>query len=323
MDYKSSGVDIDAGNRAVDQIKSHVAKTFSPQVLNPLGGFAGGFALPTGYTEPVLVSCTDGVGTKLKLAIDSGRFNTVGIDLVAMCVNDMICSGAKPLFFLDYIACHALNPDQVEQLIAGMVEGCLQAGCALTGGEMAEMNDLYRPGDFDLAGFSVGVVEKSEMITGQSIKAGNYVYGLPSSGVHSNGYSLLRKVLTPDVCESRGISMETLLEPTKIYVKEVLELIQAGGVTGVVHITGGGMAENIMRVLPDSGVSVSIDSSSWEAPEVFTHIQEAGNISTDEMRRVFNMGIGMVIFSDRPLDGLLEIGTVESSQSPESIVQVN
>ena len=322
MDYKSSGVDIDAGNRAVEQIKEHIAKTFNQNVLNPLGGFAGGFQLPSGYKEPVLVSCTDGVGTKLKLAIDSGRFDTVGIDLVAMCVNDMICSGAKPLFFLDYIACHALNPDQVEQLIKGMVEGCLQADCSLTGGEMAEMNDLYRPGDFDLAGFSVGVVEKSEMITGRSIQPGDKVYGLPSSGVHSNGYSLLRKVLTSEVCEAHRISVDTLLEPTRIYVKEVLNYIKQGGITGVVHITGGGMAENIERVLPDS-VSVEIDSSTWKVPSIFQSIQEFGNVSLDEMRRVFNMGIGMVLFSQKDLDGAIQIGKVVSKTLDQSSVVVN
>ena len=321
MDYKSSGVDIDAGNRAVEQIKAHVSRTFSANVLNPLGGFAGGFALPEGYREPVLVSCTDGVGTKLKLAIDSGIFDTVGIDLVAMCVNDLICSGAKPLFFLDYIACHALNPDQVESLISGMVEGCLQAECALTGGEMAEMNDLYRPGDFDLAGFSVGVVEKSKMITGEDIRPGQFVYGLPSSGAHSNGFSLLRKVLTSEVCAERGLSVATLLEPTRIYVKDVLNLIDQGGVTGLVHVTGGGMGENIERILPEF-VRVTIQSDAWTVPDIFSHIQEVGQVSMMEMRRVFNMGIGMIVFSDRRLSGLLEIGTVSERFAGDSAVSI-
>jgi len=314
MDYSSSGVDIEAGNRAVGLIKSRVAETFSPFVLNGLGGFASFFQLPSGYKEPVLVSCTDGVGTKLKIAIDHDILETVGIDLVAMCVNDMICCGAKPLYFLDYIACHRLVPEQMKRLIDGMVDGCKQAGCALTGGEMAEMNDLYKAGDFDLAGFSVGIVEKSHIIDGSQVKAGDYVYALPSSGIHSNGYSLVRKVLTPEVCARRGISAQQLLTPTQIYVKEILALIALGCVTSIAHITGGGLQENVERVIPKN-LHLRIDWSKVKTPEIFTIIEQEGNVATDEMRRVFNMGVGMVVISREPLsesEKLYLIGRIHS-----------
>ncbi len=300
MDYSSSGVNIDAGNRAVGLIKSRVAETFSPLVLNGLGGFASCFQLPSGYKEPVLVSCTDGVGTKLKIAIDHNILDTVGIDLVAMCVNDMICCGAKPLYFLDYIACHALVPEQMKLLIDGMVEGCKQAGCALTGGEMAEMNDLYRPGEFDLAGFSVGIVDKAQILDGSTVAAGDYVYALPSSGIHSNGYSLVRKVLTPEVCERRGISPTQLLTPTRIYVKEIMALLSLGCIGAVAHITGGGLQENVERVLPKN-VHLEIEWDKLRTHEIFKVIQEEGNVATDEMRRVFNMGVGMVVVSSDPM----------------------
>lgn len=313
MDYRSSGVDIDAGNRAVELIKPAVKRTFSPQVLGGLGGFAACYEVPAGYREPVLVSCTDGVGTKLKLAIESGILNTVGVDLVAMCVNDLICCGAKPLYFLDYVACHKLNPEQMQVIIGGMVEGCLQSGASLIGGEMAEMNDLYRVGDFDLAGFCVGIAEKSEMVTGLDIQPGNRVYGFRSSGIHSNGFSLVRKVMTAPVCERYGISMESLLAPTRIYVKEMAALFETGQIRGVAHITGGGLVENVERVLPKS-LSISWDRSGLPVPDVFRVIQEAGSVSRAEMDRVFNMGIGMVVISDGELpesEDFRMIGQVE------------
>jgi phosphoribosylformylglycinamidine cyclo-ligase len=312
MDYHSSGVSIDAGNRAVGLIKSRVAETFSPFVLNGLGGFASCFQVPPGYREPVLVSCTDGVGTKLKIAIDHDILETVGIDLVAMCVNDMICCGAKPLFFLDYIACHQLIPEQMKRLIDGMVDGCKQAGCALTGGEMAEMNDLYRKGDFDLAGFSVGIVEKSLMLDGSGVRAGHYVYALPSSGVHSNGFSLVRKVLTPEVCAKRGLTAKDLLVPTRIYVTDIMALLSLGCIQAVSHITGGGLVENVSRVLP-KGVALDVDWDLVRTPAIFSIIQEEGNVSTEEMRRVFNMGVGMVVVSSVELpesERLYRIGRI-------------
>lgn len=316
MDYKSSGVDIDAGNRAVSLIKDNVQRTHTPWVLSSLGGFAAPVELPPGYRQPVLVSCTDGVGTKLKIAIDTGKLNTVGIDLVAMCVNDLICCGAMPLFFLDYIACHQLVPSQMADLISGMTDGCLQAGCALVGGEMAEMNDLYRPGDFDLAGFSVGVVEKSEMIDGSAMSPGDHVYGIPSSGFHSNGFSLVRKVLTPEACADHGIVYDDLLTPTRIYVKEVQALLKAnsGQITGLAHITGGGLAENLERIVPE-GCHVDIDDSTWPLPTVFRQLQMIGRVSNDEMRRVFNMGIGFVVVSKIELpesEDLIRIGSVRA-----------
>ena len=316
MDYKSSGVDIEAGNRAVELIKANVQRTHTPFVLSSLGGFAAPVELPPGYRQPVLVSCTDGVGTKLKIAIETGKLDTVGIDLVAMCVNDLICCGAMPLFFLDYIACHRLIPTQMADLIAGMTEGCLQAGCALVGGEMAEMNDLYRPGEFDLAGFSVGVVEKSEMIDGSKMSPGDIVYGIPSSGLHSNGFSLVRKVLTPEACADHGIVYEDLLVPTQIYVKQVQLLLKnnPGAITALAHITGGGLAENLDRVVPE-GCHVDIDESTWELPPIFRQLQMIGRVANDEMRRGFNMGIGLVVVSRVPLvegDDLVRIGLVRS-----------
>ncbi len=323
MDYKSSGVDIDAGNRAVELIKANVQRTHTPFVLSSLGGFAAPVALPPGYQSPVLVSCTDGVGTKLKIAIDLQTFDTIGIDLVAMCVNDLICCGAKPLFFLDYIACHQLVPDHAAALISGMTDGCIQSGCALVGGEMAEMNDLYRPGEFDLAGFSVGVVEQSKMIDGQSIKPGDRVYGIPSSGIHSNGFSLVRHVLTPEICDQHGIDYKTLLTPTRIYVNQIHGLLSAfdGHITGLAHITGGGLAENIHRIVPE-GCQVCIDESAWQIPSVFHQIQLIGRVEPDEMRRVFNMGIGFVVISSVDLpesDQLIRIGSVESGPRGVSV----
>jgi len=300
MDYRTAGVDIEAGNRAVAMIKSHVARTHHAGVLSSLGGFAAPVALPSGYQEPVLVSCTDGVGTKLSVAIECQKLDTIGIDLVAMCVNDLVCMGAKPLFFLDYIACHRLEPDDMVALIKGMTEGCLGSDCALVGGEMAEMGDVYQPGHFDLAGFCVGVVEKSKMIDGSSVSVGDGVYASRSSGIHSNGFSLVRRVLTPSVCDAEGIEMASLLTPTRLYVRLVRDLLAQYRITALAHITGGGLAENVTRVLPE-GCHVMIDAS-WDIPPVFHHIQRLGPVDLAEMRRVFNMGVGMVAISPDRLD---------------------
>ena len=312
MDYASSGVNIDAGNDAVDRIKPMVQSTFTPHVLTGLGQFASFVELPKGYTEPVLVSCTDGVGTKLKLAIAANQFDTVGIDLVAMCVNDLICSGATPLYFLDYIAVHALDPNHIETIMTGMVNGCKQANCSLVGGEMAEMNDMYKQGDFDLAGFSVGVVEKANIIDGSKISVGDTIYALPSSGIHSNGYSLVRKVCTPEVMASFDISVNELLTPTRIYVADILTAIAHGHVHGIAHITGGGLLENIERILP-TGVSLDINVDSVKIPRIFSKIQQAGCITDAEMWRVFNMGVGMVVISPNALPKSINaypIGTI-------------
>ena len=312
MDYAASGVNIDTGNEAVDRIKPLVQSTFNKHVLTGLGQFASFVELPEGYKKPVLVSCTDGVGTKLKLAIDANTFNTVGIDLVAMCVNDLICCGAKPLYFLDYIAVHKLDPNQIEAIVSGMVNGCKQSDCALVGGEMAEMNDMYRPGDFDLAGFSVGVVEKDRIIDGSKIAPGDKLYALPSSGIHSNGYSLVRKVCTPEVMASYGITQQELLTPTRIYVNAVLDIIADHTVHGIAHITGGGLEENVARILP-KGLALDIQSDAVPVPDIFNKIQQGGNIEAAEMARVFNMGIGMVLITPQSLpesDTCICIGSV-------------
>ncbi len=300
MDYKDAGVNIDAGNRAVELIKSHVQSTYSPFVLNRLGGFAAHVELPPGYHQPVLVSCTDGVGTKLKIAIETGILDTVGIDLVAMCVNDMICSGAKPLFFLDYIACHKLVPEQMEALISGMTVACRQAGCALVGGEMAEMSDMYHPGDFDLAGFAVGVVEKSKIIDGSKITPGQQVYALPASGLHSNGFTLARKILTAQARQKLGISDSDILTPTPIYVPQIQALLEHLTLTGIANITGGGLAENVDRIVPEN-VTVQLEKAQLPTLPIFEKIAQEGQISESEMRRVFNMGVGMVVISPEAL----------------------
>ncbi|MFC1617155.1 phosphoribosylformylglycinamidine cyclo-ligase [Candidatus Margulisiibacteriota bacterium] len=301
MDYKSSGVDIDAGTKAVNLIKASVATTHNKNVLSGLGNFGAFYSLPKGYKEPILVSCTDGVGTKLKLAIESGIFNTVGIDLVAMSVNDLICGGAKPLFFLDYIACHKLLPEQVKEIIDGIVEGCLQSNCALIGGEMAEMNDLYKKGDFDLAGFAVGIVDKPKIIDGSKIAPGQFVYYLPSSGIHSNGFSLVRKVMDETNLKKFNLTKKDLLTPTKIYVKEVQSILDQGaGISAIAHITGGGLQENIERLLPKN-TDVKINKSDIEILNIFNIIQKAGNIADAEMWKVFNMGVGLVIIANNEL----------------------
>ncbi len=323
MDYKSSGVNIVAGNQAVEAIKKSVKQTYTPNVLASLGGFAAGFKLDTSeYEDPVLVSCTDGVGTKLRLAIELNQFDSVGIDLVAMSVNDLICMGATPLFFLDYIACHELIPDQIKEIVSGMVVACQESSVALIGGEMAEMNDMYRKGDFDLAGFCVGIVDRQKVIDGSNIKSDHYIYGLPSSGIHSNGFSLVRKILTKECCKNEDINRSSLLMPTKIYVKPILNYIKKGGITGIAHITGGGLKENIERILPQ-GVSVKISKNKIPTPLIFRDIQRLGGINDSEMFRVFNMGIGMVMFSENKLEesvDLVYLGRVQSGTDGVVIV---
>jgi len=309
MTYKDAGVDIDAGNALVDRIKPFVKQTQRPEVLAGLGGFGGLFALaPDKYREPVLVSGTDGVGTKLMLAQHLHRHDTIGIDLVAMCVNDVLVQGAEPLFFLDYFACGRLDIEVASNVIAGIAEGCLQAGAALIGGETAEMPDMYPDGEYDLAGFCVGAVERAEMITGAEITAGDALIGIASSGPHSNGYSLIRKVL--ELAGEQDIdgrpAAEVLLAPTRIYVKPVLALMQALTVKGLSHITGGGISENLPRVLPEH-LHAQVNVSSWQQGAVFDWLARHGNIAVDEMRRTFNCGVGMIVVVARAdLDKALE-----------------
>ena len=296
LTYKDAGVDIDAGNTLVERIKPLVAKTRRPEVMAGLGGFGGMFALPPDrYREPVLVSGTDGVGTKLKLAQLTGMHDTIGIDLVAMCVNDVLVQGAEPLFFLDYFACGQLDTDLATDVIKGIADGCAQAGAALIGGETAEMPDMYADGDYDLAGFCVGAVERDQIIDGSRIAAGDAIIGLASSGPHSNGYSLIRKVLAiAGNKEIDGIAAEKILmAPTRIYVKPVLALAESVAIKGIAHITGGGITENVPRILGD-GLTADIDVNSWQVPQVFDWLQEEGNIEAAEMRRTFNCGVGMI-----------------------------
>jgi len=300
--YKSAGVDLHAGYEAVSRMKRHIAKTKIPGVIGELGGFGGLFDLSgQNLKEPVLVSGTDGVGTKLMLAFQLDKHDTIGIDAVAMCANDIITVGAKPLFFLDYIACGKLSPQQIEDIVAGVSEGCVQAACALIGGETAEMPGMYQENEYDIAGFCVGAVEKADMITGSAIVSGDVLIGLPSSGVHSNGFSLVRKLITDcdlslhetyaGLDKSLG---ETLLTPTRIYVKPILHLLQECPPKGMAHITGGGFFENIPRVLP-SGLGVSIRRGTWDIPPIFSFLQEKGKLDAEEMYHVFNMGIGMML----------------------------
>jgi phosphoribosylformylglycinamidine cyclo-ligase len=293
-------VDIDAGNALVDRIKPVVKNTFRPGVLTGLGGFGALFELPVSdYQRPVLVSGTDGVGTKLKLAMLLDKHDTIGIDLVAMCVNDIVVTGAEPLFFLDYYATGHLDVDKGAAIIGGIAEGCCRAGCALTGGETAEMPGMYAGDDYDLAGFAVGIVEKSKMITADQVAAGDVLLGLASSGPHSNGYSLIRKVIevsAADLSQPMGDATlgEALLAPTRIYVKPLLALLEQVQVHALAHITGGGLTENLPRVLPENTAGV-IDPDSWQRPPVFDWLQQQGNIDPQEMLRTFNCGIGMVV----------------------------
>ena len=298
LSYRDAGVDIEAGNTLVDRIKPLAAKTRRPGVMAGLGGFGSLFELPLDrYKNPILVSGTDGVGTKLRLAIESGIHNTIGIDLVAMCVNDIIVLGAEPLFFLDYYATSKLNVDVAESVVSGIADGCALSGAALVGGETAE--SMYEDGDYDLAGFCVGVVEKNNVIDGSKVQAGDVLIGLASSGPHSNGYSLIRKVLERSkqtLASPFGDSTlgQHLLEPTRIYVKSLLQLHENIDIHALSHITGGGLLENIPRVLPDN-VNAVIDANSWQRPIVFDWLQEQGNVVDEEMYRTFNNGIGMVI----------------------------
>jgi phosphoribosylformylglycinamidine cyclo-ligase len=299
LSYKDAGVDIEAGNRLVDRIKSVAKATKRPEVTSNLGGFGAMFELPSGYQQPVLVSGTDGVGTKLRLAIDAGIHDKVGIDLVAMCVNDLIVQGAEPLFFLDYYATGKLDIDTAASVVTGIGEGCLQSNCSLIGGETAEMPGMYEGEDYDLAGFCVGIVEKSKVIDGSQVKTGDQLIGLASSGPHSNGYSLIRKIIEVSGAdlnqEFDGKTLaETLLEPTKIYVKSVLKLIEKINLKALSHITGGGLLENIPRVLP-ANTCAQIDQSSWQQPAIFNWLQQNGNVKSNEMYKTFNCGVGMVL----------------------------
>jgi phosphoribosylformylglycinamidine cyclo-ligase len=298
--YRDAGVDIDAGEELVERIKPGVKRSLRREVLGGIGGFGALFEVPLDrYRKPVLVSGTDGVGTKLRLAIDTGRHDTVGIDLVAMCVNDVVVQGAEPLFFLDYFATGKLDVDVAARVIAGIVEGCVQAGCALVGGETAEMPGMYHGEDYDLAGFCVGIVEKEFIIDGTKTAAGDIVLGLPSSGPHSNGFSMIRKILQvagADIeSEIDGVALvDRLMAPTRIYVKPLLTLIRTLPVHGLSHITGGGLVDNIPRVIPD-GLEVILERKSWRKEAVFEWLQTAGSVADQEMYRVFNCGIGMTV----------------------------
>jgi len=316
--YRDSGVDIDAGEALVERIKPQVRRSMRREVLGGIGGFGALVEVPLDrYRKPVLVSGTDGVGTKLRLAIDTQRHDTVGIDLVAMCVNDVVVQGAEPLFFLDYFATGKLDVQVGERLIAGIVEGCVQAGCALVGGETAEMPGMYHGEDYDLAGFCVGIVEKDAIIDGSATRVGDVVLGLPSSGPHSNGFSLIRKILQVSAADLQsdlqGKSLiDRLMAPTRIYVKPLLGLIPKVAVHGLAHITGGGLVENIPRVLP-GGLEVVLDRKAWRRDAVFDWLQQQGNVADAEMHRVFNCGIGMTVHvaagdADRAIAILREAG---------------
>ena len=303
LTYRAAGVDIDAGNALVERIKPLVKRTFRPEVMGGLGGFGGLVDLSGRYKEPVLVSGTDGVGTKLKLAQVLNRHDTIGIDLVGMCVNDVLVQGAEPLFFLDYFATGKLDVDTAVAVVGGIAKGCELAGCALIGGETAEMPDMYPPGEYDLAGFTVGAVEKSQMLSGDAIVAGDLILGVASSGPHSNGYSLVRKILeragNPLDLDLGGIKLaDALMAPTTIYVKSMLELLKSAPVHGMAHITGGGLKENIIRVVPD-GLGITLDASTIVLPPVFDWLMREGNVAREEMWRTFNCGIGFTVILPR------------------------
>jgi phosphoribosylformylglycinamidine cyclo-ligase len=328
--YKQAGVDIEAGNEAVERMKKHVKRTFRPEVLTDLGGFGALFRLDASrYKKPVLVSGTDGVGTKLKLAFAMDKHDTIGIDAVAMCVNDVVVQGAEPLFFLDYLACDKVIPEKIEAIVKGIADGCAQAGCSLIGGETAEMPGMYAEGEYDIAGFTVGVADEEKLITGAGVQPGDVLVGLASSGVHSNGFSLVRKVLLAD----RGMSLhdhvdelgktlgEELLTPTRIYVKPILSLLQSFEIKAMAHITGGGFTENIPRVLPE-GTQAVIDVGSWPVLPIFRLVQEAGGIAPADMYRTFNMGIGMVLVVKQD-DVVDVIGTLQQlGEQPYLIGQI-
>lgn len=315
MTYKDSGVDVGAGARAVELMKEHIKRTHISGVLSDIGNFGGAFRPDLkGYREPVLVSGTDGVGTKLKIAFMMDKHDTVGIDCVAMCVNDIACMGAKPLFFLDYIATAKLEPDKIKDIVRGMADGCCEAGCALIGGETAEMPGFYNPGEYDLAGFAVGIADREDLIDGNEIKEGDLLVGLPSSGLHSNGYSLVRKVFferanmtVETYIEEFGRTLgEELLEPTRIYVKQITNAMEDTDIKGIVHITGGGFYENLPRIIP-AGLEANIYLDSWDRQAVFRVIQKLGSIEDKEMYSTFNMGIGLIlIVSPEHSDNLLK-----------------
>src|SRR5690242_21339817 len=299
LSYRAAGVDIDAGNAVVERIKPLVGKTFRPEVMGGLGGFGALFDLSKKYREPVLVSGTDGVGTKLKLAQQLNRHDTIGIDLVGMCVNDVLVQGAESLFFLDYFATGKLDVATTVSVVSGIAKGCELAGCALIGGETAEMPDMYPPGEYDLAGFCVGAVEKSALIDGSAVRAGDAILDVASSGAHSNGYSLIRKIVeragSPLELDIGGVTLaDALMAPTMIYVKPMLELMRSMHVHGMAHITGGGLTENIIRVVPD-GLGIALDSATWKLPSVFDWLQSEGNVPREEMWRTFNCGIGFTV----------------------------
>lgn len=305
LTYKDAGVDTKEGERAVKLMKDHVKATFNENVLADLGGFGGLYKAPVeGMKEPVLVSGTDGVGTKLKIAFDLDKHDTVGIDLVAMCVNDVLCQGATPLFFLDYIATGKVTAEKIADIVSGVAEGCKQSGAALIGGETAEMPGFYGEDEYDMAGFAVGIVDKEDIITGESIECGDVIIGLPSSGIHSNGYSLVRKVFEGETDEALK---QELLTPTKIYAKECAA-VKGLKVNGIVHITGGGFYENVPRVLPE-GIAASIDMGTWPILPIFMRVQLMGGIETKEMFSTFNMGIGMMMF-------------VSAEDAPEALVRI-
>jgi len=326
LSYRDAGVDMDAGDALVEAIKPLAKRTMRPEVLAGIGGFGALCRIPEKYKSPVLVSGTDGVGTKLKLAFALKRHDTVGIDLVAMSVNDVLVQGAEPLFFLDYFACGKLDLDVSKRVIKGIAEGCEQANCSLIGGETAEMPGMYPEGEYDLAGFCVGVVEKDRILDGRSIVAGDVLLGLASSGPHSNGYSLVRKIIGEEHLASD--LADSLMEPTRIYVKPVLKLLAAAPVKGLAHITGGGLVGNVPRILP-KGTKAVIAKKTWPRPQIFTWLQQTGHVAEDEMFRVFNCGIGMVVcvaadkvatakmLLQREGELAYEIGRIEASSAPE------
>lgn len=318
ISYKDSGVDVERGYQAVKLMREHVKSTYTDGVLGDIGSFGGFFSMPKGMEEPVLVAGTDGVGTKLKYAFVADKHDTIGIDAVAMCVNDIVCQGAKPLFFLDYFATGALSPEVVATVVSGVAEGCRQSGCALIGGETAEMPGFYAAGEYDIAGFAVGVVDKKKVINGKNIKAGDVLVGIKSSGIHSNGYSLVRKLWGEDKAELEkyderlgGRVIDVLLTPTKIYVKSILALIEKVQVKGIAHITGGGFIENIPRIFPE-GIGCEIDTKSYEVPALFKIMQKKAGISDSQIYNTFNMGIGMVVCVDEK-DVAATIAQLEST----------
>ncbi|WP_367481456.1 phosphoribosylformylglycinamidine cyclo-ligase [Snodgrassella alvi] len=340
LSYRDAGVDINAGDSLVERIKPFAKRTMRPEVLGDLGGFGALVEISQKYRHPVLVSGTDGVGTKLKLAFEWDQHDTVGIDLVAMSVNDILVQGAEPLFFLDYFACGKLDVERAAAVIKGIAAGCEQSGCALIGGETAEMPGMYPDGEYDLAGFAVGVVEKEQVINGRSIVAGDVVLGLASNGIHSNGYSLVRKIIERaqpelDAEFNQGKTLrQAIITPTRLYVKPILAALKQFTIKGMAHITGGGISENVPRILPENTVA-AIDSQSWPLPKLFQWLQQAGNVEIQEMYRTFNCGIGMVLvvnaedadaiqkFLQQQDETVYQIGRIRSRQEDEHQTQIN